>query len=538
MKKLRIYNIEIPVGAGDKSFYRAVLRRLGVDRQKVGTITMVSRAVDARKNKPQWNVTADVEVLPKFEEELAKKLDGFRNVADAPETPALEFPIGNESLPGGRPIIIGSGPGGLFAGWLLAKQGYKPLIVERGAPADERLRQIGKFNSGNAELDTESNTLFGEGGAGTFSDGKLYTRKNKDPHLPNVLKLLVEHGAPEEILVDAAPHVGTDKLAPVVVKMREAFEAMGGEIRFRAKFEGIEIRDGAVKAIRVNGESIECGVLLLAIGHSARDTYSMLNDAGVDMEAKPFQLGVRIEHEQSFIDQTQFGYHAGDPELGAAEYFLRCSQNPSLLEVHSFCMCPGGMIVPSVQENGELCTNGMSFSLRNMKYANSGLVSTFFPVDFGGDRHPLAGLRFQKHYEELAFKAGGGDFMCPAQPAADFLTGLEIRKPLEGSYPRGRKYTKLETILPEKFVPSLKYALQRFDKSMPGFADANAVIHAIESRGSSPVRISRSDETRESSNVAGLYPVGEGAGFAGGIVSAALDGIYSAAAVMAKYKAE
>ena len=351
----------------------------------------------------------------------------------------------------------------------------------------------------------------------------------------NVLRLLVEHGADEEILVEAAPHVGTDKLAPVIIAMRKAVEAMGGEVRFLTTLTDVEIVDGELKALFLNGERIDCRACILATGHSARDVYEMLREAGVDMAAKPFQLGVRIEHRQDYIDQMQFGREAGNIELGAAEYFLTCSKNPNLPEIHSFCMCPGGMIVPSVDTEGELVTNGMSFSLRNRPFANSGLVSTFFPKDFGGEDDPLAGVEFQRRYERMAYQAGGGDWTVPAQPASDFLTGMMIKRELEGSYPRGRRYYDLASILPKRYVEGLAYALRFFDTRMPGFAGSEAILHAVESRGSCPVRILRDKESRESTNCSGLYPSGEGAGFAGGIVSAALDGIHSAAALMARF---
>lgn len=536
MRKIRVYNIEVPLDGGDKAFYRAVLRRLGVDRNRIDTITMNKRALDTRKGKPRWNCTADVVVKPQFEELISNSIKDFRNIAETPEIPPLEFPSGSKVI-NGRPVIVGSGPGGLFAAYVLAMQGYKPLVIERGAPAKERLKQIGRFNSGAGELDTEANVVFGEGGAGTFSDGKLYTRKNRDPHLVNVLRLLVEHGAPDEILIDAAPHIGTDKLAPVVMALRETVERLGGEFRFRTRMEHIEINDGAVRAITANGERIETNCLLLATGHSARDVFRMLQMVGVALEAKPFQFGLRIEHPQEMIDEQQYRSFAGHPDLGAAEYFLTCAVNPNVGEVHSFCMCPGGIIVPSVHSEGELCINGMSFSLRSTNWANSGLVTTLNPADYGGDKDPLAGVRLQQRYEQMAFEAAGSDYAAPAQPAADFMTGLMIKRELPGSYQRGRRYTQLDTILPEQLTKALRYALPRFDKQIKGYAGSDGILHALESRASCPVRIPRNPDTKESVNTQGLYPVGEGAGFAGGIVSAALDGIHSAAAIMARFGA-
>ncbi len=536
MRSIRLYNIEVPVDGGDKAFYRAVLRRLAVGRHQVDSITLAQRSLDARGKNPRWNCTADVKIAPKHQEAISALVATMRNVAETPEVPTIDFASGSEPLVE-RPVIVGSGPAGLLAAYVLAKHGYRPLLLERGAPAMERLRQIGKFNSGNADLDPDANTSFGEGGAGTFSDGKLYTRKNKDPFLPTVLKLMVEFGASPEILIDAAPHIGTDKLAPIIVKLREAVEALGGEVRFRAKMTRIEQKDGKLTAVHLaGGERIPTNVCILATGHSARDVYQMLLDEGVDMEAKPFQFGIRIEHTQDMVDEWQLGRFAGKYGLGAAEYFLTCSINHELPEIHSFCMCPGGMIVPAVDTAGELCLNGMSFSLRNMKYANAGLVTTVTPDEINGD-HPLRGVDYQRHYERLAYRAGGGDYVAPAQVAGDFLSGLVIPRDLEGSYPKGRRYVDLKTILPERFLKGLAYALRRFDSSMPGFAGGDAVMHAVESRASSPVRIARHKETRESTNVAGLYPVGEGAGFAGGIMSAAIDGLRTAATVISRHAA-
>lgn len=533
MRFLRLYNIEIPIDSSDKALYRAVLHRLGIDRSRVESITLTQRALDARGKQPRWNCTADVVIAERYEAEVTELVKDFKNLAETPGAPPLQFPTGQEPM-AERPVIVGTGPAGLLAGYVLASHGYRPLIVERGAPALERLRQIGRFNSGNSPLDPEVNTSFGEGGAGTFSDGKLYTRKNRDPYLSAILKLMVEHGAPEDILVDAAPHIGTDKLAPIIVKIRESIERLGGEVRFRSRLTAIRHAEGKLQSVTVSGTEIPCSVCILATGHSARDVYAMLHQSGVTMEAKPFQFGVRIEHPQDMVDNWQLGRFAGKYGLGAAEYFLTCAVNHELPEIHSFCMCPGGMVVPAVDTEGELCTNGMSFSLRNMKWANAGLVTTINPSDLPGS-HPLAGVEFQRHYERLAYDAGGGGFRCPAQPAGDFLASVNFTRDLEGSYPLGRKYTMVAEILPASYVKGLAYALKRFDRSMPGFAGSEGIIHAVESRASSPVRIVRSADTRESVSVAGLYPVGEGAGFAGGIMSAALDGVHSAAAVMARF---
>ncbi len=533
MEGFRLYNIEIPIDSGEKALYRSVLRRLGLERKQLQNILLVQKALDARGGRPRWNCTVDIKFSPQHAENLQTRLKNYRNISAIPELPSLDFEPGSEPL-SHQPVVIGSGPAGLFAAYFLAKHGYKPLLFERGAPALERLQQIGRFNSGNAELDPESNVLFGEGGAGTFSDGKLYTRKNKDLYLVRVLELLVAHGASQDILVQAAPHIGTDKLAPIVVKIRESFENMGGRIFFHRKLEGFEHFNGQLKALIINGERIETELCILAIGHSARDTYRALVRDGLKVSAKPFQMGVRIEHPQDFMDQAQFGKYAGNKTLGPAEYFLHCSKAHPL-EVHSFCMCPGGMIIPSVNTEGELCTNGMSFSLRNMKYANAGLVSTFGLEEFGGKDNPLAGIEFQEHWERIAYQAGGSDYTCPAQPVPDYLKGHFKARELSGSYPRGRRYVNMAEHLPKQLNQSLFQALNFFEQKIHGFTASHATLHALESRGSSPLRIDRNKEDRQSPHMRGFYPVGEGAGFAGGIMSAALDGLHSARALITRY---
>ncbi|MCC6148945.1 MAG: NAD(P)/FAD-dependent oxidoreductase [Planctomycetes bacterium] len=529
MPTLRLYNLQVALDADmPRELQRQAAERLGVD--KLGAVNLVKRGVDARERPPVFNCTVDVEVPPRFDTDDALKRLGD-NARMAPATPPLTCERKGSAKLRGRVIVVGSGPAGGFAAWVLALNGYRPLLIERGQPALKRLQRIGLFNARRVELDPEDNALFGEGGAGSFSDGKLYT-SNRDEFIPRVLETFVECGAPQRILVDASPHVGTDILARVVVKMRERIIAMGGEIRFGARLSDLEIEGGKLVAARVNGERIEAGALVLATGHSARDTYEMLLARGVLLEAKPFQLGVRIEHDQEFINKAQLGRYARDARLVPASYDLACHVKGAP-ELFSFCMCPGGITIAAVSELGCLNTNGMSFSVRASGYANSALVTTFGPAEFGNG--PLAGIEFQRRYERAAFAAGGGDYTCPAQPVSHFLRLLNSPRPLKGTYARGRKYTPLTPLLPEKLVTALRANLPEFDKRIKGFISDSAILHAIEARAASPVRVVRDKLSRESANVAGLYPVGEGAGYAGGIVSAACDGIHSALALCAKF---
>jgi len=529
MAVIRLYNLNVSL---DDDFQRALKReaekRVGLD---VSSVRLVKRGVDARERTPRYNCTADVE-LPEGAD-LERLLRDIGSNAAIPEpTPPLTAVPGSQPLKG-RVVVVGSGPAGGFAAYVLALNGYRPLLLERGKPGLERLRQIGRWNAGVVELDPESNALFGEGGAGSFSDGKLYTSSRRDPFVPRILETFVECGAPERILTDAAPHVGTDILSRVVVRLREKIIALGGEFRFNAKLTDVTLSDGRITSIIVNGsEHIDVSSVVLAPGHSARDTYEMLLARGVLLEPKPFQLGVRIEHAQELIDKAQLGRYARDTRLAPASYDIACHAGG--LDLFSFCMCPGGITMAAVSEPGCLNTNGMSFSPRASGYANSALVTTFQPGDFG--LKPLDGVEFQRRFERAAFAAGGGDYAVPAQPVTHYLRGLHSPRNMRGTYARGRKYAALAELLPEKLNKALRANLPEFDKRIRGFLSDSGILHAIEARASSPVRITRNPETRESVSTEGLYPAGEGAGYAGGIMSAALDGIHSALAIVARFE--
>ncbi|MCC6466320.1 MAG: FAD-dependent oxidoreductase [Planctomycetes bacterium] len=525
---LRLYNLQLSLDDGPEALGREAARRLGLPAADL-RVALVKRGVDARDKRPRYNCTADV-TLPEGVDAAALLARLGVNAAIPDDVPPLSVTPGPELLRG-RVVVVGSGPAGAFAALALAQNGYRPLVLERGRSAPERLRQIGRFNARVVALDPENNTLFGEGGAGSFSDGKLYT-SNRDPLLPRVLEALVECGAPAHILTDAAPHVGTDVLSRVVVALRRRIESLGGEFRFSARMTDLQ---PAPLAVVVNGtERIEAGAVVLAPGHSARDTYAMLLHRGVALQAKPFQLGVRIEHPQELVDRAQLGRFAKDPRLAPAAYDLAVQPRgaPALF---SFCMCPGGITMNSVSEPGLLCTNGMSFSPRASRYANSALVTTFEPADYAATGSPLDGIEFQRRHEKLAFEAGGGDYTCPAQPVTHFLRGLLSPRVLRGTYALGRRYAERRAILPAKLNAALQAGLPLFERRLKGFVSDAGVLHAVESRASSPVRIARNADTRESENTTGLYPCGEGAGYAGGIMSAALDGLRSALAIVARF---
>lgn len=528
MTTLRLYNLNLPIDADlARDLPRVARDRIGMPAATVQSVRLVKRGLDAREKQPRWNCTADVELDPAAAQAVLARLGSNAAVPEA--TPPLTVNAGDAPLRGPA-VVVGSGPAGGFAALTLALNGFQPLLLERGLDAPTRLRQIGRFNARVVELDPENNTLFGEGGAGSFSDGKLYTSNRRDALLPRILETFVECGAPSRILTDAAPHVGTDILSKVVVNLRRMIERLGGQVRFGARVTDLHIEGETLRGITINdSERLDTSTVILAPGHSARDTYAMLLQRGVTIESKPFQLGVRIEHPQELIDRAQLGRYARDKRLVPASYDVACHP-PGAPELFSFCMCPGGITMASVSEPGMLCTNGMSFSPQSSGYANSALVTTFNAADFGFA--PLDGVEFQRRYEAMAFAAGGGDYSAPAQPVTHFLRGFSSPRPMRGTYARGRKYAALEPLLPPKLATALRAGLPLIDRRIRGYIADNAILHAIESRASSPVRIPRHEDSRQSISTPGLYPAGEGAGFAGGIMSAALDGIRSAMALI------
>ncbi len=504
---------------------------LGINAADVKSLRVVRRAIDAR-HRPRFVYTLDVN-LGDRERDLYENLP-MHSARVLAQEKILEPTPGQEPLTG-RPVVVGAGPAGLFAALTLARCGYRPLVLERGKPVAQRVADIAGFHS-KRELDPESNHLFGEGGAGTFSDGKLTTRID-DLRIAGVLATLVECGAPGEILFDAKPHVGTDRLRAVLVNLRKKIEALGGEFRFETKVDGLKVK-GNVLELLSGVEKFESAAVLPATGHSARDTYEMLRDAGVTLEPRAFQVGLRIEHPQEIINTAQYGKWSGHPALGAADYRLVWKGDGDFRPVYSFCMCPGGEVIAATAQQGRLCTNGMSDYARDGQFANSALVVPVSPEDFasfGGPGDPLAGIRFQEHWEIAAFKLGGGRYGAPAQSVPDFLSGCVTDRIRETSYRFGVAPADLSAVLPPFAIKSIRKALPVFGRAVRGFDGADALLIGPETRASSPVRIQRNDETRQSVSTPGLYPAGEGAGYASGIMSSAIDGILSAEAIISRF---
>ena len=525
---LRLTEVKLPLDHAESALKSAILKRLGIPEQELVGYSVARRGHDARKRDAiVFIYTLDVEV--KNQAATLKRLRNDKHVSLAPDTRYHFVAQAPEGL-ATRPVVIGTGPAGLFAGLILAQSGFRPIVLERGKSVRERTRDtFGLWRQG--KLDPESNVQFGEGGAGTFSDGKLHSQIKDPGHRGRkVLEEFVAAGAPPEILYVSKPHIGTFRLVSMVEKMRATIQALGGEIRFQSRVDDIDIEHGQVRGVVLaDGERINTDHVVLAVGHSARDTFQMLYDRGVQTEAKPFSIGFRIEHPQSLIDRCRFGDQAGNPLLGAADYKLvhHCANGRS---VYSFCMCPGGTVVAAASEPGRVVTNGMSQYSRSERNANSGIVVGVTPEDFPGG--PLAGIEFQRQWESRAYELGGHNYQAPGQLVGDFLAGKPSTAfgSVQPSYTPGVHLTDLASALPDYAIAAIREALPAFDKQIKGFAMHDAVLTGVETRTSSPVRITRGDDG-QSVNTRGLYPAGEGAGYAGGILSAAVDGIRMAEAV-------
>ena len=528
---LRLTELRLPLDHEEAAIRSAILKRLEIYANELVGYSVFRRAWDARKKSSiVLTYTLDIEV--KHEALVLRRLAGDRNIARTPDT-SYRFPVRAPSRLSLRPLVIGTGPCGLFAALILAQMGFRPIILERGKVVRERTKDTwGLWR--RSILNPDSNVQFGEGGAGTFSDGKLHSGIKDHHHRDRkVLTEFVKAGAPPEILSVAKPHVGTFRLVTIVESLRASIEALGGEYRFQAKVVDIDVADDGTRRTRgvvlETGERIAADHVVLAIGHSARDTFQMLHDRGVHIEAKPFSVGVRIEHPQSLIDHCRFGANAGNRILGAADYKLvhRATNGRS---VYSFCMCPGGTVVAAASEPDGVVTNGMSQYSRNERNANAGIVVAITPADYPD--HPLAGVAFQRHWERRAFEAGGGMFTAPTQLVGDFLAGRPSTAlgAVVPSYKPGVRPADLSDCLPDFAVAAIREALPVFDRQIRGFAMHDAVMTGVETRTSSPIRIPR-DDRLQSLNTRGLYPAGEGAGYAGGILSAGVDGTRIAEAV-------
>ncbi|GAA0177870.1 FAD-dependent oxidoreductase [Clostridium sediminicola] len=528
---IRINNISLSLNQDLKDLKQKVAKKLKIDQKYIKSLKILRESIDARKKRDiKFNYI--LRVSCENEKKIVTRLkDSNVKYEEIIENEKLTF--GTKELKC-RPIVVGMGPAGMFCALHLARNGYKPLVIERGSKVEERTIHVREFWK-NGKLNLNSNVQFGEGGAGTFSDGKLTTRI-KDIRCDFVLNEFVKYGAPEEILYMGKPHIGTDILKEVVKSIREEIINLGGEVRFDTILKDIYIKNGEINSIIVDGEIIECENLILALGHSARDTYEMLFSKGIHMSPKPFAMGVRIEHLQQMINENQYGEFANHPRLKAADYKLSYKSNLTNRSVYSFCMCPGGEVVAAASEEGRLVTNGMSNYSREKKNANSAIVVNVTEKDFNNN-NPLAGIEFQRYYEELAFKCGGGDYKAPLQLVGDFLQDKISNKvgSVKPSYTPGYKFADLRQCLPSFVHNTLKDGLLNFDKKIKGFADDNAILTGIETRTSAPVRINR-DERFQSISLQGLYPAGEGAGYAGGIMSASVDGIKVAEEIMKNYK--
>ena len=521
---IRLRDIALPPEHSVSQLSYEAARMLRIQNSGIRDIRLVRRSVDARK-KPDVKIIYTIDVKVEGNEQKILRQSGCRRASIAPvsyyKPPKVRMDADC------RPVVVGFGPAGMFAALILAMAGLRPLILERGDDAATRHEKVEKFFA-TGKLDPKSNVQFGEGGAGTFSDGKLNTGVN-NPRIGWILEQMVAAGAREDILFDAKPHVGTDVLLTVVQNIRRRIISLGGEIRFNCPVADIQKENERITAVVLeNGEIVPCTHCVLAIGHSARDTFSMLSNSGISMEAKPFAMGVRIEHAQSMVNTAQYGRN--DPVLPPADYKL--VKHLEEETVYTFCMCPGGYVVAAASEEGGVVTNGMSYADRDGENANAALLVSINPKDFPED-DVLAGVRWQEEIEKRAFRVGGGNYFAPAQRVEDFLAGRPSTGPgsVKPTYRPGVTWCDLHDVLPQKMTRALKEALPQLEGNLKGFCDGDSVLTAPETRSSSPVRIVR-DETKQSVSLRGLYPAGEGAGYAGGIMSAAIDGILCAEAIL------
>jgi len=525
---IAVHNLAIGFDEPTDLLAAKAARKLRIDPEKIRSLRITRRSLDARPRHMQWVYSVAVEV-PAQKRVLHRCRDRDVQIYSRPARPRLHR--GQEPLEGPA-VVIGAGPAGLFAALLLAEAGYRPVVVDRGNPVEQRDVDVREYCRSH-RLNAESNFVFGEGGAGTYSDGKLYTR-TRDPLGGWLLEQFVAYGADPDVAVSGKPHVGSDKLPQVCRGLRQRIDQMGGRFRFATRVDDLQIADGRVRAATLStGERIGVGCVLLGIGHSARDTYAMLQRRGVGLQAKPFQMGLRIEHPQAMIDKAQLGRWAGRDDIGPADYHLVARGAAAGRDVYTFCMCPGGRVLPTNHQEGTICTNGGSNHRRDSGWANAAVVTGVGAEQFGDD--PFAALAAQERIERACFQAAGGDYSLAAQRVSDFLAERPSTGAIETSSLIGARPVDFNALLPPPLLGALHAALPQLDAKIAGFAGPDAVLLGPETRASCPIRIERDRENRTCPTAENLYPIGEGAGYAGGIISAAIDGIRSAEAAVARY---
>ncbi len=521
--KIRITNLRMTDSAGD--LRRLAARRLRIPVEDIQSLDTVKTSVDARGHHPVRVYNVDVEVDdPKS---VLARMRGDQHVGPAPRLKDVLYQ-GPRMRLGSQPLVVGTGPAGLFLTLALLEKGYRPLVIERGKPVRPRWQDVNAYWH-KGRLDPESNVVFGDGGAGTFSDGKLYTRRN-DPRNPRILQMLADLAEAPEILTAGRPHLGTNRLSRALLRLHERLDREGVEIRFQSRMDDLILEGGRVRGAIVNGERIETDAVFLATGHSARDVYRLLERRGAALEARPFAVGARAEHPQTLINMAQLGTPTPEPE--PADYMLAYNDKKGRRSAYTFCMCPGGEVVASGTEPEGLTVNGMSYSHRADVFANAAVVVTVRPEDYGGEG-PLAGVEFQERLEREAYRAGGGGHVAPAQRIPDFLAGKASTGSIHTSYRRGVRAGDLTPLFPDFVIPIMRRGLRYFGRLVKAYDGPDGVLIGVESRTSAPVRILRDPDSYQSVTLPGLYPVGEGAGYAGGIMSSASDGLRAAERVEA-----